>query len=131
MAVTVESFQGQVRFAAFVDVDEEVVQDAIDRAERRTNRSAWASIADDGVNLLTAHFLIMDARNAVGSTVATTSPTLRGAMTSEAIGPLSRSFASVGGSSVSSSAFDSWLALTGFGQEYLALRSGVFADRVL
>lgn len=131
MTVTPESFLDQTRFAVFADVDDDDVQAAIDRAERRTNRTAWGVQADDGVDLLVAHILTMDARAAAATTPATSGgATARGPLTSETVGPLSRSFASPGGST-SGTYDDAWLMMTGWGAQYLSMRQYVFADRVL
>lgn len=127
MAVTSTSFLAQTRFAAFADVDEGNITAAIARAENRTNRSAWASTADDGVDLLTAHMLTMDARAASSTPATSGGAGARGPMTSESVGPLSRSFAAP----ASVAWTDAWLAQTGWGAEYLSLRSLVFACRVV
>lgn len=99
--------------------DTTVVQPAIDRAERRTARDAWGVKADDGVTLLACHMLTLGVR------IAATGAQARGPLTSETVGPLSRSFASP---PVVLS--DAWLASSSYGQEYAELRSLIFADRV-
>ncbi len=119
MSVTPESIKAFAPELSTLD-DEDDVQPAIDMAERRTNRKAWASKADDAVTYLVCHMLTLAARIAVSGAQA------RGPLTSETVGPLSRSFAVPGSVTLSSA----YLASTTYGQAYAELRSGVFSDRV-
>ncbi len=107
----------------FTTVDDDeiaTITAAIAQAERRTNRTNWGVIADDGVTYLVCHMLTLAARIAVSGAQA------RGPLTSETVGPLSRSFAVPGSVTLSSA----YLASTTYGQAYAELRSGVFSDRV-
>lgn len=101
-------------------IADDTVQLAIDRALRRTNVTAWAGKADDGVTLLVCHMLTLGVRIAASGAQA------RGALTSQTVGPLSRSFAAPPVTMT-----DAWLASTQYGQEYAELRSTVFACREL
>lgn len=101
-------------FAAVLDA---VIDPYIAMAERRTFREAWGVKADDGVIFLVAHFLkLSEAQSALSA----------GPVTSETVGPLSRSYATVGGGTSS----DNVLSSTVWGREYIALRQLVFAARV-
>ena len=108
-------------FPEFASTDDEVIEAAIERAERRTNRAAWGVKADDGVILLACHMLAMNARSAGGSS----SPA--GVLASETVGPLSRTYAAPTGTL---STGDAWIGATIYGQAYLELRGLVFAPRV-
>lgn len=101
-------------------VDEAIVTAAVDAAYRRTNVAAWAGKVDDGVNNLAAHMLTLGVRIAASGAQA------RGALTSQTVGPLSRSFAAP---PVTMS--DAWLASTTYGQAYAELKATVFACREL
>lgn len=59
------------------------IQMFIDQAERRINRSAFCEYADDAVCYLAAHLLAMADRSGIG-----------GAVSSEKVGDLSRSYSS-------------------------------------
>ncbi len=103
----------------FDDADEGVLQTRIDEAERRTNRTAWGSRADDGISYLVAHALAVSADLASGAAA-------RGPLTSETMGPESRSYAAPTAAPYT----QAWYGLSGYGQAYQDLRALVFADRV-
>ncbi len=105
-------------FDALDDADIDLV---IARVERRTNREAWGVKADDGVLFLVCHYLTIAAR------IAATGAQARGPLTSETVGPLSRTFASPGALSLT----NAFLASSTYGQAYTELRGLVFASRVL
>lgn len=104
----------------FNSVDNTILQARIDEAERRTNRAAWGVKADDGVCYLVAHMLTMRA------SATATAALPRGPLTSETVGPLSRSFAAPTAAPWSAA----WFGGSTWGQTYVELRSLIFADRV-
>ncbi len=91
------------------------------QAQRQVNYTEWGSLADDGVKYLTAHLTTVAVRaSASGGAIP------RGPLTSETVGPLSRSYAAP----AASSGADGELGSTTYGQRYLALRALSFASRV-
>lgn len=105
----------------FVALTDPVVQAAIDQAERRTSRTQWAGKADDGVTYLTCHLL------AVAAQVASSGSGGQGALTSQRVGPLARSFANPFEGAPYTQA---WFALSKYGLAYVEIRSLVFVDRI-
>jgi hypothetical protein len=123
MAVTAASFKANwPAFAAVPDLD---VERAIGRVERRTNRAAWAGKADDGVELLVAHMLTVEANIAAAGAASA----VQGPITSKTAGPVRISYASTGAEEVSFS--DGWFSASAYGRQYVELRSTIFADRCL
>ncbi len=121
-----------VVYSEFAAVDSVAGQYQLDAAERRTNRSAWDTRADDGIMLLAAHMLTLRQRAIDGAAGGSTG-TITGPLQSETVGPLSRSYAAVSVSNGSGGApwSDAWFSLTSYGVEYIAMRSTIFADRTL
>lgn len=113
MAVT----PGQLRtrlpvFAAKTDAE---IQEAIDEAELRINRTAWTETkADKGVIYLAGHILQKDTEAAGGGA---------GPVSSMRDGGLAKTFA------IPQAFKDEPEASTAFGVRYLELRMTVFADR--
>lgn len=101
--------------------DDAVITARIAEVENRTNRDAWGSKADSGVIFLVAHMLLLDKRALDGK-----AGQFKGPLTSESVGPLSRSFASPLGRGNEQ---DAWLMQTQWGMQYLELRKLVFAMR--
>ena len=95
------------------------VQPSIDQAERRTNRIQWGVKADDGVTYLVCHMLTIKKQIAKAGAQA------KGALTSQTVGPVSRSF------SVAAPPFtDQWFASTEYGKAFVELRSTIVPDRI-
>lgn len=99
-------------------------------AVEQINRELYGSKADLATLLLTAHFLHCDVRDnesaIVGSPTGAAAPTYAGSVTSESVGPVSRSYGGAGGASFTAGgagAFnDEALATTPWGQRLIALR---------
>lgn len=103
---------------AMLDAD---VQLLIDESERHTARGQWGeSKADDGVIYLTAHMCLMSAKALAGQM-----SNVKGPLTGETVGPLSRSFA--GPQAVPFSQL--WYTLTTWGAMYWGLMSTVLSQR--
>lgn len=119
MSVTVADIQTFAPLLA--DVDEDTIQAAIDEAERNTYRTAWGARADDGIKNLTAHLLTVNEKLAALASAQVTGP-----ITSQGVGPLSRSFAVA--AAVPYEHY--WYTLTTYGQRYLTLVGSIFANRV-
>lgn len=95
-------------------------------AERRTNRTNWGAKADDGVIFLAAHLTTMQAKAA---SAGVNGNAVKGPLTSETVGPLSRSFDAGGSGSAPWS--DAWLSGSPWGIAYVELRALVMSDRCL
>jgi len=59
MAVSVSSFKA--RYTQFATTDEDLVSSVIDEASAQCNSVVWGSLRDQGILLLTAHLLEIDA----------------------------------------------------------------------
>jgi len=102
----------------------------LEQAEECTEREFWGTKADLAVLLLTAHFLHCDIRDnetaIVGAPAGASTPTYAGAIASESVGPVTRSFGAGGGASFvqgGAAAFsDEAMATTPWGQRYIELR---------
>ncbi len=92
----------------------------IAEVERRTNRTQWGIKADDGVIFLTAHMILMNDKAAKGQ-----AGSMKGPLTSETVGPLSRSYAAPQAIPFS----QQWYALTTWGAMYWNLLSTVLFTR--
>lgn len=118
MTVTAASLKARhVAFAATADA---TVEAAIAEAERCTNRDRWGSKADDGVTYLAAHILAVDA-------LAAQSANAKGPITSESIGPLSWAYQAP----QQTSAADTQLSSTTYGQSYMRLRASLYLSRAI
>lgn len=113
--MSVTASQLKARLTEFASTLDATVTSAIDEAERRTNRDAWAGKADDAVLYLAGHILKVWALQ---------SGTPAGAVMSESVGPISRTYAT---SPVTSREN---LATTAWGRMYLELRQTLFVPRV-
>lgn len=114
-------------FAALADGD---IQPWIDMAERRTNRPAWGVKADDGITFLTLHWLSIRAQAESAGSGGGGAGMIQGPITSETVGPLSRSYAVVSAASSGAPYTEGWYTLSSWGLAYAELRRTVFADRV-
>ncbi len=113
MAVT--PAQLRTRLPVFAGKTDAEIQEAIDEAELRINRTAWTETkADKGVIYLAGHILQIDNDAASGKA---------GPVSSMRDGGLAKSFA------VSNVFMNEPEARTAFGLRYLELRMTVFADR--
>lgn len=115
MAVTVA--QVKTALPEFCNVDNAVVQLAIDQADECINRPEWGeNRADIATKYLAGHFLIfLDKGNALPP----------GQVTSEAEGQLRASYA------VDASAKRSTFESTAYGRQYLELRRTAFPSRLI
>jgi hypothetical protein len=99
----------------FESVDDEVVELLILQAENRMNAAVWGSKFQDGQIYLTAHLLFLYVhQSGTGN---------NGAVTSETVGPLSRSF------SIGEWDKEGTLGSTSWGREYVTLRKSLFPAR--
>ncbi len=87
--------------------------------ERQINRAAFGVKADDAVTYLTSHYVTINEKAATGASGTV------GTVTSRKVGDVSTSFSTPANLSTS----DAMLSSTMWGQLYLNLRSGTFADR--
>lgn len=105
-------------------------------AEDRVARDVWGSKADQGVIYLAAHLLTEDHilnSTPIVSPTSASGAGYAGAITSESMGPLSRSFGAGTGLAASSGAGafnDEALATTGWGKRFVALRSELLVQGV-
>lgn len=106
----------------FAAVDDGDIQPFIDQAERRTNRDAWGSRADDGVIYLTAHLMLLS--NVLG--LGGSSAGLSTGVTLEKVDDLTRQYAAA---SQFIPASEAAMSRTKWGSAYLELLALVFGDR--
>lgn len=115
----------------------ERVQRFLDAAERRVARDLWGDKGDDGVLYLAAHLLAEDVIANSVQLVDVTGPAggYAGVITSESLGPISRSYGAKAGSSFTDAAggnafADEPLATTVWGKRFVALRREIMAQGV-
>ncbi len=120
MSVTPASFKEL--FPEFVSQSDARVTLFLDQASRRISASAFGTLYDDAQSYLAAHLIAVSAR-ASGMTLSGAS----GPVTSETVGPLSRSYASNYGATTGSDAYNA----TPYGQEFQRLLSLCFLTPVL
>lgn len=113
--------QLKARFAEFASVEDALVSEWLGVAARQMNPDRWGNKLNDGQMFLAAHMMKLGR---IGSEAAPTAA--RGPIVSETVGAVSRSYA-VDAASMSSSSFGS----TFYGQQYEALRRGLFRSPVV
>jgi hypothetical protein len=119
MTVTAAAVKARCLDPIIQATDDAVITSLIAEVERRTSRTQWGEKADDGVIYLTAHMALMNAKAAAGQS------TVKGPLTSETVGPLSRSFAAP----VAMPFSQQWYAQTSWGLMYWGLMSLVLSQR--
>jgi hypothetical protein len=110
----------KARFTEFAATSDATVALHLADAGEFINADAWGDRADLGTYYLAAHWLT----KAVAATAGATGPS--GLVSSESLGPASRSYAvptSIG-------ATDAEFSSTHYGQKYLAMQAAVFTSRV-
>ena len=130
MAADLTTFR--VLYPEFSPVDNAVVQVYIDRAVATLNESSWGLCYDQGALSYAAHELALSQNRQassgetdVGIGVVQTS-NQSGSITSATVDGQTVSFAQNQGSSMND--LNSWLSMTPYGQEYLALKARCFAN---
>lgn len=112
MAITVTDIRTQLpEFAALATAQ---IQLAIDKANRRLNRTQWGTKADDALVCLVGHLLALSCKQGEGPA---------GAVTSESVGDVSVSYA------MPEAFKQSALASTSYGRCYLELLSTLMPCR--
>lgn len=120
MSVTPATFK--VLFPEFVAQTDARVQLFLDQASRRISTTSFGTLYDDAQSYLAAHLIAVSAR-ASGMTLSGAS----GPVTSETVGPLSKSYASNYGATTGADNYDA----TPYGQEYQRLLSLCFLTPLL
>lgn len=116
-----------LEFPAFAEVSQPVVTRAITLSARLLEPLSWGDFYSDAVGLDAAHNLVLSQMSAQG--VQGAAQVAVGAVTSVSGAGLSTSFAtpSLDGKSKS----DNWYMKTGYGQQFLRLRSVVIAPGMM
>lgn len=103
----------------------------LEQAEERTARDIWGAKADWAVLYLAAHLLYLDVRDNESAIVGGggAAPAYAGAIASESVGPISRSFGAGGGATFTQGGANAYadetLATTPWGKKLVELRKTI------
>lgn len=124
MAITPADFKA--RYSEFDSVADARVQTFLDEAVLEVGQVPWGTLYEKGVFLLTAHMLVIDARNQAGANPGVPSP---GQLASRKVGDVSVTFAT---QTTSPDGSDEWYLSSSYGFDYLRLkkRKGIGAVAV-
>lgn len=112
MALTPADFK--IRFEEFDEVDDSKIQFWMDDAVLEVGESAWDTLYEKGVMLLTAHLLSIDLSNQDEDE----SGGVTGNVTNRSVGDVSVGLAKA----TPDSSSDDWYLQTSYGSEYLRLK---------